>query len=718
MDEARNFRLMKYGDKSSLIALWLKVFFLLPAWGVIPVIILGFFTWRMGGLWVELGYLVILGCACAYFIEDVLKRKLKIKDDILYFGYRKFPLAKLRALSIVYDNERLMPQKLRFSFDDEKMLFLRLTRMQSQDVHFIIKQLETKFPQCAIDPILKTMLRCHEINPRLKRAGGPVEVPYNTHRTWTDLKDAFMTNLSGWSRMGPVLAWLISMPLWVAFTAGTYQAAKLSGIGRTVRVQDLLFKLASKANSAVSDVVQSASKTLFDVMSHPVAGCLAALVVVWLALNLFKKLGQPTLLILDDEQIKLYQKIRHIRYQLCSFRWADVHRVELKKPKPDSPPETWKISLQASNNTSLVDLDFAALDEKGRSDIYEHLKAFSTGLVISPELAETFLPRQHGSYTELWLQSLSGSPNRENLDPLGPGHVLQSSRYEIMGKLGVGGQGAAYLARENSLVERSQCQQVVLKETILPIFVDNTVRRQALERFEHEARTLGVLDHERVVRLIDFFVEDHRGYLVLEHIEGTNLRDATLGKPVGEKEALRLAGQMCDVLEYLHSKNVIHRDFTPDNLILEKGGQLKLIDFNVAQTVDTGMTGTVVGKHAYVPPEQFRGKPSVRSDIYAMGCSLFHILAGKDPQPITPSDVRTVRDDISTEFATVIKKCTSLKEENRYQSIEELKAVIAELIEVNQAIEASEESVEDEGGTIVLERMPEYEPIVMAEAEG
>ncbi|MBX9691736.1 MAG: hypothetical protein K2Z81_05085, partial [Cyanobacteria bacterium] len=74
MAEAPNFRLMKYGDKNSLAALWLKVLFLLPPWGLIPVIILGFFTWRMGGFWVELGYLTILFCAIAYFIEDVLKR--------------------------------------------------------------------------------------------------------------------------------------------------------------------------------------------------------------------------------------------------------------------------------------------------------------------------------------------------------------------------------------------------------------------------------------------------------------------------------------------------------------------------------------------------------------------------------------------------------------------------------------------------------------------
>ncbi len=121
------------------------------------------------------------------------------------------------------------------------------------------------------------------------------------------------------------------------------------------------------------------------------------------------------------------------------------------------------------------------------------------------------------------------------------------------------------------------------------------------------------LDHPQVVKLEDFFVEDHRAYLVLEHIDGENLREIVLRDgPMSEERIKKLGEQMCSILTYLHklSPPLVHRDFTPDNLILHKDGTLKLIDFNDAQQVEYATTGTVVGKQAYLPPEQFRGQAS------------------------------------------------------------------------------------------------------------
>src|SRR5262249_18389601 len=152
---------------------------------------------------------------------------------------------------------------------------------------------------------------------------------------------------------------------------------------------------------------------------------------------------------------------------------------------------------------------------------------------------------------------------RERLTPLTEGAVLKDNRYRIDGQLGVGGQGTAYLAQELG-ANRS----VVLKEFILPVYVDINVRRQALEKMQNEAAILKRLDNERVVRLIDFFVEDHRGYLVLERIDGYSLRKTIEQRGrMDEKEVRQLAMQMCETLSYLHGLTppVVHRDFTPDN---------------------------------------------------------------------------------------------------------------------------------------------------------
>jgi serine/threonine protein kinase len=133
------------------------------------------------------------------------------------------------------------------------------------------------------------------------------------------------------------------------------------------------------------------------------------------------------------------------------------------------------------------------------------------------------------------------------------------------------------------------------------------MKEQALKSFEKEAKILESLDSEGIVKLQDYFFEDHRGYIGLEHIDGQNLRQLIAEKGALSEEAIRqLAVQMCQILAYLHKRSIIHRDFTPDNLMLTSDNILKLIDFNVAQIQQVGTTGTIAGKHSYLPPEQFQ----------------------------------------------------------------------------------------------------------------
>lgn len=287
------------------------------------------------------------------------------------------------------------------------------------------------------------------------------------------------------------------------------------------------------------------------------------------------------------------------------------------------------------------------------------------------------MPRQANSYTELWLQSLAAPPERQSLEPLSAGRVLHNGNFEVLRRIGVGGQGAAYLCTQHLDDAQHSTLPVVLKETIIPVFVEAEIRKQALERFEQEARILRDLESDHIVKLLDYFVEDHRGYLVLEWVDGKSLRQLIEDRgAMNEAQVKDLAAQMCSMLHYLHGRGIIHRDFTPDNLILQKDGKLKLIDFNVAQNDEEG-TGLVVGKQAYMPAEQFRGKPTAQSDIYAMGATLFYLLTGQDPEPITQSLVRKVKPDVSGTIDGVIQKCTAADCNVRFQSVEEIASVLS-----------------------------------------
>ena len=358
--------------------------------------------------------------------------------------------------------------------------------------------------------------------------------------------------------------------------------------------------------------------------------------------------------------------------------WEKIDRIDMAWPPGKTSPQDCVIRFKGVEG-SLYKEDYpiqlklgsiATVEE--RHDLLRAIELWGGNVPRDPQLQDVLTPPQDHSYTELWLQALSAPPKRERLTPLAPGAVLLDGKYQILGQLGVGGQGTAYLA--TSVLD---ADEVVLKEFILPVYVDVNVRRKALENMQNEATMLRRLDNTRVVRLMEFFVEDHRGYLVLEKIDGKSLRGVVDAEgAMSEARVRELAAQMTLILTYLHGLTppVVHRDFTPDNLILGKDGILKLVDFNVAQQTESTATGTVVGKHAYLPPEQFRGKPVPQSDIYAMGATLYYLLIGHDPEPITCSHPTLVRQDVSTELDKIIARATALDTVKRYARIEELAA--------------------------------------------
>jgi serine/threonine protein kinase len=228
----------------------------------------------------------------------------------------------------------------------------------------------------------------------------------------------------------------------------------------------------------------------------------------------------------------------------------------------------------------------------------------------------------------------------------------------------VGGQGTAYLCRD----QLNNCD-IVLKETIVPAYADRALREQALKGFEKEAKILESLDCDGIVKLKDYFFEDHRGYIGLEHIDGQNLRQIVAADgPLSEEKTRQLAEQMCQILAYLHERSIIHRDFTPDNLILTGDNKLKLIDFNVAQSQQVGTTGTIAGKHAYLPPEQFRGNATSQSDIYAMGATLHFLVTASDPEAISQSSPIEAGAETSEAFDQVVRACTTLDLSKRIKS--------------------------------------------------
>ncbi len=275
----------------------------------------------------------------------------------------------------------------------------------------------------------------------------------------------------------------------------------------------------------------------------------------------------------------------------------------------------------------------------------------------------------HLSYTAMWEEELSRRFSSTSFMPLEPGHSLQNGHLSVVRQLAFGGLSAIYL------VQRNNKELFVLKEAVVPGGADDTVKQKAAELFEREAHLLRKLEHPYIARVLDHFVESGRNYLLLDYVNGQDLRQLVKQHgPQPESSVIKWGVEIARILVYLHGQNppIIHRDLTPDNLVLRESGTVTLIDFGAANEFVGTATGTLVGKQAYISPEQFRGKAVVQSDIYALGCTLFFLVTGQDPEALSTSKASLVHEQVSQGLDLLIADCTAMEAGERIGSAQEV----------------------------------------------
>lgn len=226
---------------------------------------------------------------------------------------------------------------------------------------------------------------------------------------------------------------------------------------------------------------------------------------------------------------------------------------------------------------------------------------------------------------------------------LAPDRVLRE-RYRITGLIGQGGMGAVYMADDIRLEGRKTAVKEVSPETFGPS--GDPLAEQARLQFHREASILARLDHPNLPKVSDYFSHNGRDYLVMDYVPGRDLKEIVdearaKGQFLDEKRVLAWAEQIGQALVYLHSQRplVLHRDIKPANIKLTPSDQIKLVDFGLVKLVvpDDARTVTVLqgrGTAAYTPLEQYggdTGHTDVRSDIYSLGATLYHLLTGQPP---------------------------------------------------------------------------------------
>ncbi len=260
--------------------------------------------------------------------------------------------------------------------------------------------------------------------------------------------------------------------------------------------------------------------------------------------------------------------------------------------------------------------------------------------------------------------------------------TVRQGRYRIERWLGGGGGGNVYLAVHVYLKH-----QYAIKEIYETPGMSAAERKGARQRFLQEAQLLASLSHANLPKVGDFFEENNRFYLIMDYIEGQTLKQILAAAPgmLDEKRAIGWGIQVCHVLEYLHSQHppIIFRDLKPSNLMLTPEGQIKLIDFGIARRFAPGKSGDTenLGTPGYAPREQYMGQTEPRSDIFALGATLYHLVTGEDPADRPPflclsQPAGSPNPKLSRGFLEVLRKATMPALEDRYTSAGEMRKAL------------------------------------------
>jgi serine/threonine protein kinase len=268
--------------------------------------------------------------------------------------------------------------------------------------------------------------------------------------------------------------------------------------------------------------------------------------------------------------------------------------------------------------------------------------------------------------------------------------------YRVLKQLGKGGMGSVYMGEHPVIGSK------VAIKFLHPQYAHDD---KIVDRFFNEARAVNVIGHDNILKILDLNItEDHRHFFVMEYLQGRplqNLLKHNVSIPLEVTGPVVV--QICEALEAAHRKGIVHRDLKPDNvyLIVHKGRQnfVKVVDFGIARVTDeegvsTGktQTGMVMGTPAYMSPEQGSGQTNKidgRSDVYSLGCMMYQMATGRLPFPGSnfgevlighlqqaPPPPRSLKPEIPEAFEAIVLKCLEKKQEDRYQSMKELKHAV------------------------------------------
>ena len=623
---------------------------------------------------------------------------LAFSRNRMLFAQRKLTLPGFFNSSLSYDKiskVRLNDKRLVFEQTTKKGIKIRsisIANLTRESATHLWSQLATKLVEADIDSNVRSCLRKWIDYPptnlknditklRIQNNGAQEElnlaIDLKAHRVWTKI-DKYIEHYQRDAVRVWCFIWL-GLPFFVlSFFASLRLTTSTPSIFQAHEAVSSMLQFVFLTLPAT--FIASIASYLVPIFSSYLSAAIVLMIMPFLAVFIYKTAREADSALISNQGIYLLRQTSLGTATRKQISWQNLESIQVVRKSANligKKLEYLRFSQSTSSDQkkqNLIDIPLRAFaSHKSKEQLLEAIYRLAPAIEVDSLVLKALAPNEPDSYTELWLSSFSSAPQLEELTPLSPGAVLQHHQLTIKGRLASGGQAVAYLA-----TWPQQEQLVVLKETILPIYV-KVARESVLAKFERDAKLLQALDHCQIVKLHDYFIEDHRAFLMLDYVEGMTL--AAKVKEQGaldEQQTIHLLEQMLDILSYLHNRPVpvVHRDFTPDNLLINKDNKITLIDFDVAMIDEQSRKNkaTIVGKQNYLPPEQFRGKPTIQSDIYAMGGSLFFALTGKEPEALQSSHPKNHQSNLSDAIDRLVATCTEPNSEQRFKNTSEIAA--------------------------------------------
>lgn len=260
---------------------------------------------------------------------------------------------------------------------------------------------------------------------------------------------------------------------------------------------------------------------------------------------------------------------------------------------------------------------------------------------------------------------------------------------DILECLGRGGMGVVYKARQKSL------NRLVALKLLAPERADDPA---FAARFEKEAQALAALNHPHIIAVHDFGKAGGFYYLLMEFVDGINLRQLLQSKRLTPKEALSTVPPVCEALQCAHDHGIVHRDIKPENLLIDKSGVVKIADFGIAKIIGdelnrsngsdvSYMTDLVQGTPDYAAPEQKHGSADHRADIYSLGVVLYELLTGERPKDKLEAPSKRVQVDIRID--EIVLRALEKKPELRFATAAEFRSQVLPVVDSAGMIDLS-----------------------------